>query len=432
MTVVKHLEKVPAHRDAEAEQQLKAAIDARRTELWAINQQIHSNPELGYEEYKAHDAICSLLESLGFTVARNAYGLETAFCAEYGVGGRVVAYNAEYDALPGIGHACGHNLIATMSIAAFLGVAATMKARGLKEGRVRLIGTPAEEGGGGKLKIIDAGGFADVDASLMVHPGPLSYDEGWDGDAYSPTLANHKLRVRYEGVAAHAAVAPWEGTNALDAAVLAYTGIGVLRQQMHPSSRVHCVIVEGGTRPNIIPSSTTLDCYIRSPTLKAANDLLSKVENCFAGAAQQAGCKVDFDLINTYADVRPNGPISQLYADAMNAMGSRTRCDPSSPGAPASTDQGNVTYECPGFHGGIGIEAPPGCGNHTPGFTASAGEEGAHELSLIAAKGLAITGWQILTDDAVAAAIRADFEADKKRRQNPGVERLVVHRSGYC
>lgn len=350
MTQVSHTHKVLARRDIETEQQLQEAIDAWRTELWAINQQIHSNPELGYKEHKAHDAICSLLEAQGFTVTRHAYGLETAFCAEYGQGGRVVAYNAEYDALPGIGHACGHNLIATMSIAAFLGVAATMKDRGVKEGRVRLIGTPAEEGGGGKLKIIDADGFADVDASLMVHPGPLATVEGWAGDAYMPTLANHKLRVRFHGVAAHAAMAPWDGTNALDAAVLAYSGIGVLRQQMHPSSRVHCIITEGGDRPNIIPSSTTIDCYVRCPTLQAANDLLAKVKNCFSGAAQQTGCTVAFELINTYADVRPNGPICEVYADAMNAMGSRTRCDPSSAGVPGSTDQGALTLLCLVFY----------------------------------------------------------------------------------
>jgi amidohydrolase len=175
---------------------------------------IHSNPELGYQEHLAHDNITSLLESLGFKVTKHAYGLETSFVAEYGEGGQVVAYNAEYDALPGIGHACGHNLIAMMSIGAFLAVAEVLKARRIP-GRVRLVGTPAEEGLGGKIPIINAGGYTDVDACMMVHPGPLTECPGFTGDAYMPTLANHKVTVLYTGKAAHAAMAPVSNSNCI-------------------------------------------------------------------------------------------------------------------------------------------------------------------------------------------------------------------------
>lgn len=242
-----------------------------------------------------------MLKSLGFQVTRHAYGLETAFVAEYGQGGRVVAFNAEYDALPGIGHACGHNLIAMMSIAAFIGVAEAFKKQQISSGRsisgrVRLIGTPAEEGFGGKIPIIKAGAYEDVDACLMTHPGPFTECPGFTGDAYMPTLASLKFSVEYTGKTAHAAMAPWEGVNALDAAVLAYNGIGVLRQQTHPSNRIHCVVSKGGDRPNIIPGNAALDCYIRSPSVKIADELLERVKNCFEGAALQAGCTLDLQM----------------------------------------------------------------------------------------------------------------------------------------
>lgn len=237
-----------------------------------------------------------MLEDLGHKVTRHAFGLETSFVAEYGSGGSVVAFNAEYDALPDIGHACGHNLISMMSIGAFLGVAKMLKAYPTQEGRVRLIGTPAEEGGGGKLKLIDAGAYKDVDACLMVHPGPLDGCPGFTGDAFLPTTANNKFTVQYTGRSAHAAVAPWDGVNALDAVVLAYNGISVLRQQIKPAERIHGIISEGGKRPNIIPASGSLEYYIRSPTLKSADALKDRAMKCFEGAAMQTGCEVAYQV----------------------------------------------------------------------------------------------------------------------------------------
>jgi amidohydrolase len=257
--------------------------------------QIHENPELGYEEFKAHDNIVSLIRSLGFSVTEHAYGVSTSFCAEYGSGGRVVAFNAEYDALPGIGHACGHNLIATASIAAFLGLASAMK-QDKVPGRVRLIGTPAEEGGGGKLKLIDAGAYDDVDACLMIHPLPGDKKTGAGGQAYWTCLANHKFSVIYQGKSAHAAMAPWQGINALDAVVQAYNGISALRQQIKPYERIHGVISDGGKRPNVIPSSGRLEYYIRSATLKEADELKARALKCFEGAAIATGCTVEYEL----------------------------------------------------------------------------------------------------------------------------------------
>ncbi|KAL4777919.1 hypothetical protein BJX76DRAFT_344624 [Aspergillus varians] len=417
MTQISQQESKVSADEAAATTTIQQAIDARQEELWDINQKIHTNPELGYEEFKAHENITTLLRDLGFSVTPHAHGLETSFVAEYGSGGCVVAFNAEYDALPEIGHACGHNLIAMMSIASFLGLAEALKTYKIP-GRVRLIGTPAEEGGGGKLKIIDAGGFKDVDACLMTHPGPPDACHGFTGDACMPTLANHKTSVRFLGKTAHAAVAPWEGVNALDAAMLSYTGISALRQQIHPVNRVHCVISEGGERPNIIPGTAALNCYVRSPTLQSANDLLTKVRRCFDGAAIQTGCESEFQMINTYADLRPNPTICTVYADAMASIGSEVKCDLRSQGVPGSTDQGNVSYECPAFQAYVAIPAEPGCKNHTPGFTAVAATKEAHELCVNAAKGMALVGWKVLADEATAVQIRKDFEADKAQRDS--------------
>lgn len=221
-----------------------------------------------------------------------------------GQGGRVVVYNAEYDALPDIGHACGHNLIATSSIASFLGVAAAIKESGVP-GRVRLYGTPAEEGGAGKVRLIDAGAYKDVDACLMVHPGPPSTQfSGMDGhgccapsgSAYAKSLANKKFNVKFLGKEAHAAMAPFQGRNALDAVVLGYNGVSMLRQQTRPHDRIHSVILDGGSRPNVITSFTKTQYYVRSATLKEATALENRVRACMDGAATATQCEVEYEV----------------------------------------------------------------------------------------------------------------------------------------
>ncbi|OOO08140.1 Peptidase M20D, mername-AA028/carboxypeptidase Ss1 [Aspergillus oryzae] len=375
------------------------AIDAHDKELQLINEQIHKNPELAFEEFKAHDNITTLLKDLGFSVTKHAYGLATAFVAEYGSGGRVVAFNAEYDALPGIGHACGHNLIATSSIGAYLGVVAALKASTLP-GRVRLIGTPAEEDGGGKIKLIEAGAYEDVDACLMVHPAAHKrFPDGVTGVSYVTSNAIVKFRARFTGKPAHAAGAPWQGINALDA----------------PHERIHGVIVEGGTKPNVITASGTVDYFCRSTSLEEAEALKDRVIKCFDGAAIATGCSVEYETREAYADLRPNKALCANYDSAMATLGFPV----ASSGAtqPGSTDMGNVTYVCPGFHGGFAVPADPGAFNHTPSFTKAAGTSKAYELALNTAKGMAVVGWNVLSDDSLAESVRNDFEEDKKMRE---------------
>lgn len=215
---------------------------------------------------------------------------------EYGSGGRVVTYNAEYDALPGIGHACGHNLIATASIASFLGLAAALKESGVP-GRVRLLGTPAEEGGGGKIPLINAGAFDDVDACLMIHPAPIGDYQGksYNGKAWTRALAMTRFNVVFKGRPAHAAAAPYQGINALDAVVLAYNGVSMLRQQIRSYDRIHSAIQNGGDVPNVITSMTKTEYCVRSNTRKEVADLKKRVINCFEGAALATGCSVEYE-----------------------------------------------------------------------------------------------------------------------------------------
>ncbi|KAJ5086461.1 hypothetical protein NUU61_007768 [Penicillium alfredii] len=404
---------------------VQEALGRYDAQLKDINHKIWSNPELAYSEHQAHDHICDLFDSLkssGYEVRRKAYGLETALEVEYthGKGGRVVVFNAEYDALPGIGHACGHNLIATSSIAAFIATCEAMKNQAESSSgpgfTVRLLGTPAEESGGGKCRLIDSGAYKGVDACLMVHPIPvtpgspdiLSMATVLEGGF----LANDKVKVTFTGKPAHAAAAPWEGINALDAVVAAYVNISLLRQQILPSQRIHGVINDGGDRPNIIPRSATVDYYIRSPTVKSLKPLTEKVIKCFEAAATATGCTLEFDWGPSYADLKSNWPICESYVSAMRALGHHTLLDNSTQSSAldgASTDMGNVSYAVPGFHGLFTI--PTEGVNHTPQFTNGAGSPEGHERSIACAAGMATVACQILVDEKFAEAVKKDFES---------------------
>ncbi|KAJ5691298.1 hypothetical protein N7488_012033 [Penicillium malachiteum] len=404
---------------------VQEALRRYDTQLRKINHKIWSNPELAYAEFEAHNNICELFESLEseYKVQRKAYGVETALEVEYtfGSGGRVVVFNAEYDALPGIGHACGHNLIATSSIAAFIATCEAMKAHAnsmsVSGFTVRLLGTPAEESGGGKVKLIDNGAYKDVDACLMVHPIPMSpgnpsllsiatvLEGGY--------LANDKVQVTFTGKPAHAAAAPWEGINALDAVVSAYVNISMLRQQILPTQKVHGVIKNGGDRPNIIPMSATVDYYIRSPTKKTLKPLTERVIKCFEAAATATGCKVDFEWGPSYDDLKSNTPICESYVSAMRAMGHHTLLDNSGQKgalAGASTDMGNVSYVVPGFHGIFCIPAEGV--NHTPQFTNGAGSSEGHERAIACAAGMAVVACQLLVDDKFAEEVKSNFNQE--------------------
>ncbi|KEZ43677.1 Podospora anserina S mat+ genomic DNA chromosome 2, supercontig 2 [Scedosporium apiospermum] len=392
---------------------LSEIIDTSDAHIASVNSAIHSNPELAFEEREAHKTLVSALQKLGFPVIPHAYGVETSFSSEVGRGGRLIIFNAEYDALPGIGHACGHNLIASSSFAAFLAVAAALKESKLP-GRVRLLGTPAEEGGGGKLKLIEAGAYRGAAASLMLHPGAgYLLKPPIRGVAYYRMLANIKMRVYFTGREAHAAIDPWNGVNALDAVCLSYNAVSMLRQQIRPHERIHCVFPRAGDRPNVVPADCCVEYYVRSDTKANAEALWQRVLKCFEGAALATGCGMRVEPINSYADLRPSVSLCQEYMEAM-PKGTVSYNDPPDFLA-GSTDMGNVTYECPGFHGAFGIDTNPGQGNHTKGFSAAAGTRDSYRRAMEAAKGMAAVGWKVLTDDVFAEVVEYEWKQDMKK-----------------
>lgn len=272
-----------------------SSIDAAGQRLRELNQIIHSNPELAWKEYQAVDNITKFLEDQEFTVTRKTYGFDTSFTCEVGSGGPLVVICAEYDALPNIGHACGHNLIATSSVAAFLGAARVLQRQGIP-GRVRLLGTPAEEGEGGKVKLIEAGAFKeDIAAAIMAHPITIhQLRRGRSGLAGLRMICSYKFRVEFRGKEAHAAGEPWNGVNALDTAVATYNNISLLRQSMRPDERVHGVFEKGGTVPNVITEYTRMNWYVRSSSMKRGQALLDKVRKCCEAAAMSTGCQLSY------------------------------------------------------------------------------------------------------------------------------------------
>ncbi|KAH8755144.1 hypothetical protein F5882DRAFT_432236 [Hyaloscypha sp. PMI_1271] len=293
----------------------------------------------------------------------HAYGVEIAFLAQVGSSGRLVIFNAEYDALLGIGHACGHNLIASASFSAFL-----------SPGRVRLLGTPAEEGGGGKLKLIVAGVYKDAAASLMVYPGPgYLLTPPIRGVAFVSMLANVKMRVYFTSREAHAAMAPWTGVNALDV----------------PHERIHGVFREAGERPNVTPAHCCVEYYVRSDTRANAERLWQRVLKCFEGAALATGCEMRPEPLNSYADAALEGTVS--------------------------IDIGDVTYECPGFHGVFGIVTEKGQGNHTLSFAKAAGTNDSYNKAIECGKGMVLVRWKVLTDENFVEGIRQEWEEDMKK-----------------
>ena len=371
---------------------------------------MHANPELAFEERHAHAALTDFLAERGFAVERGAFGLETGFRATAGSGGPTIAVLCEYDALPGVGHACGHNLIAEAGIAVGLGLEAALREGG---GTVVVLGAPAEESGGGKIELIRSGAFEGVDAAMMLHP------TGGANVAPGRTLSRpryiaiHGLRVEYFGRSAHAAAGPWQGLNALDAVIHAFNGISLLRQQLRPTARVHGVITKGGDAPNVIPDHTAAHFYVREETQARLEALEPRVLACFEAAALATGCRLEHHWDgHPYSDLLTSGPIAEAYERHADALGLDVGREPRQVGA--STDMGNVSYTVPAIHPSFTIEAESS--NHTPGFTAAAGSEDAHARTLLAAKALCLTALELYADPERLAAAKREFETREDRR----------------
>jgi amidohydrolase len=380
---------------------LAAEVDRRHDLLVDLSHQIHARPELGYEERFAHDLLARVLEDEGLKVTRSARGVDTAFEARAGSGGPTVAVLCEYDALPAIGHACGHNVIAAAGLGA--GVAAATVADEVG-GRVVVMGTPAEEGGGGKLRLIDAGAFAGVDAALMVHPA--------DADLVAmDVIAVHEVVVTYTGEAAHAAAFPHRGRNALDAAVLGYVNVAALRQHIAPGERIHGIISHGGDKPNIVPALARSQWMVRSPTLAGLDPLKARFLACMQGGADATGCEIDVEWSDVvYADMLDNDVIGERYRANAGALGRTVRAPSPDHRVVGSTDMGNVSHEVPAIHPMIQV-APRGVAIHTPAFAVFAGGPEGDRAVIDGAKALAFTVADLWLDDGLIGRARTEWEA---------------------
>ncbi|MFN8022516.1 MAG: M20 family metallopeptidase [Acidimicrobiales bacterium] len=381
-------------------QRVCAEVDRLADRLIDASHQIHAHPELNYHEVFAHDLLTGILDDLGHGPTRHAYGVDTAFESRAGRTGPEIAVLCEYDALPGIGHACGHNVIATAGLGAGLAAAAVADEVG---GRVRIMGTPAEEGGGGKILMARQGAFEGLAAAMMVHPA--------DADLIRmDTIAVQEMYVDYHGNAAHAAAAPQEGRNALDAAVLGYMNVAALRQHILPTERIHGIFNRAGDKANIVPAETSMTWMVRSPTIASLQPLKGRVLACLEASAAATGCSCSHSWQDvTYADMIDNGPMVSSYVANAARLG-RTVQDPRAIGHPVvgSTDMGNVSYLVPSIHPMIKV-ADDGVPIHTAAFAEFARSEHGDRAVLDGAKAMAMTVIDLWADAQLRADVAEQF-----------------------
>lgn len=381
-------------------------VEQRREELIALSLRIHANPELGFEEIKAAGWLTDYLEGNGFGVERGICGLSTAFKAAYGSGRPKVAFIAEYDALPKLGHACGHNIIAVCAVGAAVAARAIVSQG---EGSIAVIGTPAEEVGGGKAIMLERGAFDEIDAAMLVHPG------GRDA-AIAETLACIGLEVEFFGQAAHAAACPDEGINALEAMILAFNGINSLRQHIKDKARIHGIITDGGEAANIVPAHTAAKFLVRAEDDAYLDKLQEKVLNCFKAAALASGARLEHKWAEVrYAPLRNNRALAELFSRNMEALG-RTIQPPDPRRGFGSTDMGNVSMVVPSIHPSVSITSGKALA-HSPEFAAAAASEGGHRGLIDGAKALAMTAGDLLAKPEEMTRVREEFlQAEKVAR----------------
>lgn len=387
--------------------EVEGRVEALAADVENVVRALHADPETAYEEHRSAELLAELIRSHGIKVDTGVYSVPTAIRAEAGSGPVSIAVLAEYDALPEIGHACGHNVIAAAGVGAFLALALTLQENpSAFPGRVVFLGTPAEEGHSGKEILARAGAFDDLDAAIMVHP--YGYDL-----ASQVWLGRRLLTVTYSGVAAHASAQPFMGRNALDAATLAYTAVGLLRQQLPPADRVHAVIAEGGTRPSVITERAVMKFYARSPYPDTLRDLSSRLADIARGAALMTGTGVelDWDEHPPSLPVRTNGALTGRWVAAQEGRGRTPLPEGVVPEIlAASTDFGNVSYRIPGIHPLIRI-ASPDIALHTREFAEAAASPAAVSGAVDAAAGLARTALDYLCDPQLQRAVAEEFAA---------------------
>ena len=385
-------------------EKIAQSIDAAKGEILHLSHQIHEHPELKFEESFACDLLTRAIRGLGLEVQAGIAGLPTAFRAEFGAGrGPTVAILAEYDALPN-GHSCGHNLIAGAALAAAAGLASI---RDKLPGRIVLIGTPAEEGGGGKITLLDKGAFRGVDAAMMAHP--------YDSEFCSiPALATQHLRLTFHGRAAHAAAAPWDGASALSAVIQTFQSVDAARLHLRDGSRVHGIISNGGQAVNIIPELTQCEFLARATTSVYAAEIANRIVRCAEAAADATGARMEQQLIGGYKNMINNRAMAQLYARHSAALG--TPSPEAAPGMPTgSTDMGDISHAIPSIHPLFQI-SDPGTGNcHEDAFVGYADSERGYAAMIRVAKAMALTAYDLLADPQALAAAKTEFAGHREK-----------------
>ncbi|WP_235912095.1 M20 family metallopeptidase [Ruania zhangjianzhongii] len=381
--------------------QLDSSVDRLLPELQDLSRAIHADPELGFEEVRTVDRIADLLAVHGVPAQVGAFGLPTALRARAGSGEPRVAVVAEYDALPDIGHGCGHNIIAASAIGAFLALREIVARTG---GTVELIGTPAEENGGGKELILRAGGFDGIGAAVMAHPGNR------DVASWSSLAGVRRLEATFTGAAAHAAAAPFLGRNALDATVLAYQGIAMLRQHMLPTDRVHVIVPEGGDVANVVPERASLRGSVRSLDLDTLAVLSARVEDVLRGAALATGTELSltWDPTPPYLPMRPNLTLCARYVRALEDR-RETWWHVDTGDSSGSTDMGNVSYWVPAIHPTIAA-APIGMPSHSGQMAEQSITEAGDAAIRDAARALARVAGDFLADAQLREAVADEFD----------------------
>ena len=374
----------------------RAAVEDARGELIEISLDIHAHPELAMEETRASGLLADRLEARGFAVERGAFGLETAFRARWGEGPVTIAYLCEYDALPEIGHACAHNLIATAGLGGALGLKGAVSPDAVT---LLVLGTPAEEDIGGKAIMIERGAFEGVDAALMAHPAPFDIDA-------PPMYGVEQCEVTYKGRAAHTSVAPETGINALDGLVTAYQAIAQLRQHMRRDARVAGIITYGGSAHNVVPDRAEGRFEVRALRPAYLADLKARVIRCFEAGAQASGADLEVKWSQfVYEPMNNNAAIVDVYKANALALGRKFLEIPVD--STGSSDMGNVSWTVPSIHPTFAIGAM--ALNHTPGFTQISATDAAHEAMLQVAQALAMTGVDLVLDADLLSRAQAEF-----------------------
>jgi amidohydrolase len=372
----------------------RSVVDRARDHLVALSHRIHAHPEIKWEEERSSAWVAGALAERGFAVDMGICELPTAFSARAGSGPLHVAVCAEYDALPEIGHACGHNVIAATAVGAALALAAVADDVGLT---VTVVGTPAEEGGGGKILLLDRGAFTGAHLAMMTHPSPFDIAD-W------PMIAAQQFRIRYTGKEAHAAAYPELGVNALDALTVAQVGVGLLRQHVHHLDKVHGIITHGGDAPNVVPAHTEAEYMVRGRDVAALTVMRDKVLRCFEAGALATGATLDvLPRHEPYAEMHPDPDLVAAYRRNAEALGRAFDQAPARSGA-GSTDMGNVSLALPSIHPAIGIDSLPAV-NHQPEFAAHCVTEAADRALYDGAVALAWTAVDAAGDPPLRARL---------------------------